>query len=50
MAQGKEPPLSFLGSRFISHAVKIENPVRRSFFAPKLKKRLLRRLPTRFIP
>ena len=29
-------PLSFFGSRFISRAVKTENPVPRFFFAPKL--------------
>ena len=30
------PPLSFFGSRFISRAVKTENPLPRSFLAPKL--------------
>ena len=34
MAQVKEP-LSFFGSCFISRAAKTENPVPRSFFAPK---------------
>ena len=29
------PPLSFFGSRFISRSVKTENPLPRSFFAPK---------------
>ena len=29
------PPLSFFGSSFISRAVKTENPLPRSFFAPK---------------
>ena len=29
------PPLSFFGSRFISRAVKTENPFPWSFFAPK---------------
>ena len=29
------PPFSFLGSRFISRAVKTKNPVPRSFFSPK---------------
>ena len=29
------PPLSFFGSCFISRAAKTENPVPRSFFAPK---------------
>ena len=29
-------PLSFFASRFISRAVKTENPLPRSFFAPKL--------------
>ena len=29
------PPLSFFGSRLISRAAKTENPVPRSFFAPK---------------
>ena len=40
------PPLSFFGSCFISRAAKTENPVSRSFFAPKpnRSKRLLRRL------
>ena len=31
------PPLSFFGSRFISRSVKTENPLPRSFFAPKPK-------------
>ena len=31
------PPLSFCGSRFISRSVKTENPLPRSFFAPKPK-------------
>ena len=35
MAQVKEP-LSFFGSYLISRAAKTENPVPRSFFAPKL--------------
>ena len=40
------PPLSFFGSCFISRGAKTENPVPRSFFAPKpnRSKRLLRRL------
>ena len=29
------PPPSFIGSRFISRAAKTENPVPRSFIAPK---------------
>ena len=29
------PPLSFIGSCFISRAAKTENPVPRSFIAPK---------------
>ena len=38
VAQVKErggAPLSFFGSRFISRAAETENPVPRSFFAPK---------------
>ena len=33
--EGHFPPLSFFGSRFISRSAKTENPVPRSFFAPK---------------
>ena len=38
--------VSFFGSRFISRAVKTENALPRSFFAPK-QKRLVRRLCAR---
>ena len=31
------PPLIFFGFRFISRAVKTENPIPRSFFDPKPK-------------
>ena len=37
MTPPPSPPLSFFDSRFISRAVKTENPLPRSFFAPKPK-------------